>query len=50
MPRVAVATTTPERCYAIAALVNRLPSPAAELFIIVQTHELASTIYQVLRE
>lgn len=50
MPRVAIATTTPARQAAITALVNHLPSPAADLFSIVQTHELAAAMYEILRE
>ena len=50
MPRVAIATTTPGRHAAITAVVNRLPQPAIGLFSIVQTHELASVMYEVLRE
>lgn len=50
VPRIAVATTTPERRKAIATMAERLPPPATELFHIVQTDELASSLYQVLRE
>lgn len=50
VPRVAVATTTPQRRKAIAAMAERLPSPAVELFHIVQTGELVLSLYQVLRE
>jgi len=50
MPRVIVGTTTDARCQAISALAQRLPSPAQGLFRIVQTDEIASTVYQVLRE
>lgn len=50
MPRVIVGTTTARRLDAIRAQIVRLPSPAQNLFRIVQTDELASTLYQVLRE
>jgi len=51
MPRVVVATTTPERRQAIAAVVKRLsPSVPPDLFRIVRIHELAQSLYEVLRE
>lgn len=50
VPRVVIATITPERCRAISAMIGRLPSPAEHLFHIVQTDELASSLYRVLRE
>jgi hypothetical protein len=50
VPRVVIGTTTPERLKAISAMIGRLPSPAEHLFRIVQTDELASSLYRVLRE
>ena len=50
VPRVVIATTTPERRDAIAAMASSLPPPTAQLFRIMQTAELASSLYQVLRE
>jgi hypothetical protein len=50
MPLVAVATTTPERKQAIASLVEKFPSAPPDLFSVVQTDELASSLYRVLRE
>jgi hypothetical protein len=50
MPRVVIATTTPERQQAIARLVQQLPSAPPDLFLIVQIHELAIFLYQVLLE
>jgi hypothetical protein len=50
VPRVVIATTTPERCRAIARLVKQLPSAPANLFLVVQIHELASALHRVLLE
>lgn len=50
VPRVLIATTTPERCQAISVMIAHFPSPAENLFHLVQTHELASFLYQILRE
>jgi hypothetical protein len=50
MPRVVIATTTPERGRSLAALVSRLPASPPDLFRVVQIHELAQALYQVLRE
>jgi hypothetical protein len=50
VPRVVVATTTPERQRAISKLATSLPSAPSEFFLIVQIHELANALYQVLLE
>ncbi|MGH3191129.1 MAG: replication-relaxation family protein [Streptosporangiaceae bacterium] len=50
VPRVAIATTAPKRRKTIATMVEKLPPPADQLLRIVQTDELASSLYQVLRE
>jgi hypothetical protein len=50
MPRVVVAATTPERQRAIARLAEQFRSAPPELFRIVQIHELADALYQVLLE
>jgi hypothetical protein len=50
MPRVVIATITPERQAAIARLVKQLPSAPADLFLVVQIHELASVLHRVLLE
>jgi hypothetical protein len=50
VPRVAVVTITRVRRRSMATMVERLPPPADQLFRIVQTDELASSLYQVLRE
>lgn len=50
IPRVVIGTTTPERRKAIAAMTGHLPSPAEQLLHFVQTNELASFLYRVLRE
>jgi hypothetical protein len=50
IPRVVIGTTTPERCKAISAMIGHLPPPAEHLFRIVQTDELAASLYCVLRE
>lgn len=50
MPRIIVGTITPERHKAISGMAGRLPPPTPDLIHIVQTHELAPFLYQVLRE
>jgi hypothetical protein len=50
MPWIAIATTTPERRQAIARLAKGFTSVPAEFFRIVQTHELAGALSQVLLE
>ena len=50
MPRVVIATTTPERHRALAALASRLVAVPSDLFRVVQIHELAGVLYQVLLE
>jgi Replication-relaxation len=49
-PRVVIATTTPERRRAIVRLVKQLPPAPADLFLIVQIHELTNALYRVLLE
>ena len=50
VPRVVIGTTIPARLKSISAMIGRLPSPAEHLFHIVQTDELAASLYRVLRE
>jgi len=50
IPRVIVGTTTPGRREALTAVIGRLPPPAGNLIRIVQIDELATALYQVLRE
>lgn len=50
MPRIIVGTITPERHKAISDMAGRLPPPTPDLIHIVQTHDLARFLYQVLRE
>jgi hypothetical protein len=50
MPRVAIATTTPERQAAIARIVAKFPSAPPGLFVVVQIHEVANALYLILRE
>jgi hypothetical protein len=50
MPRVVIATITPERQAAIAREVKQLPSAPADLFLVVQIHELANALHRVLLE
>jgi hypothetical protein len=49
-PRVAIATTTPERQAAITRVAESFTSAPSEFFLIVQIHELADALYQVLLE
>jgi hypothetical protein len=50
MPRIAIATTTPERQAAIARLAKSFTSVPSEFFLIVRIHELANALSQVLLE
>lgn len=50
VPRVAIATTTPERRQAISRLVGSFASVPSEFFLVVQIHELAGALYRVLLE
>jgi hypothetical protein len=50
VPRVVVATTTLERQRAISRLAKSFTSVPSEIFLIVQIHELADALYQVLLE
>lgn len=50
VPRVVIGTTIPARLKSISSMIGRLQSPAEHLFRIVQTDELALSLYRVLRE
>lgn len=50
MPRVLISAPTPTRCGALRAVINRLPIPAADLFVVLPLQEAAHALLRSLRE
>jgi len=50
VPRVLVSCMTPARCAALRSVVTKLPTPAADLFVVLIKYEVAAYVLQSLKE